>query len=332
MNYEELAFVNQQLAGMLKSGIPLEGALDQLSKNMRHGRFRTELEALRLDLTKGIPLVEALKARKLPEFYIRMLTLGAQTNDLPGVLVLVADYYQRANLVWMRLKGLMIYPAIVVVIALGLSVFLASLVGKLAWETGGGDIFESGPAGYVPGLIARAWVPTFLLLALSGIAAAIILMPACRRALRWRLPGFRENSLTNLAAMVSLMLKSGSNLGAALDMTQSLETGTPAGKEIGNWKRRLSSGKTDFREIAQPSPIFPPLFLWLIAQGGEDLSAGFKRAAEVYYGRALYRIELLLYAALPVSILMLGLLIIAQFLPLMGAVTYVMDTLGSMGG
>lgn len=332
MNYEELAFVNQQLAGMLKSGIPLEGALEQLARNMSQGRLRNELEVLRLDLTKGIPLVEALKSRKLPEFYTRMLTLGAQTNDMPGVLVLVADYYQRMNLLWMRLKGLMIYPAIVVVIALGLSVFLSSLVGRLALETGGADIFESGSAPFLPGIIARAWVPTFFLLALSGIFAAIVLIPALRRTLRWRLPGFRENSLTNLAAMVSLMLRSGSNLGAALDMTQSLEAGTPAGREIGNWKRRLSSGSKDFLDIAQASSSFPPLFLWLIAQGGEDLSAGFKRASEVYYGRALYRIELLLYAALPVSILMLGLLITAQFLPLMGAVTYVMDTLGSMGG
>jgi type IV pilus assembly protein PilC len=329
MNYEELAFVNQQLAGMLKSGIPLEGALEQLSRNMRQGRFRTELEALRLDLTNGIPLGEALQSRKLPEFYTRMLTLGAQTNDLPGVLVLVADYYQRTNLVWMRLKGLMVYPAIVVVIALGLSVFLATLVGRLTLQTGGIDIFEGNA---VPGLIARAWAPTFLLVALSGFAAAIMIIPAWRRALRWRLPGFRENSLTNLAAMVSLMLKSGSNLGAALDMTQSDEAGTPAGTEIANWKQRLAKGNSDFREIARPSGIFPPLFLWLIAQGGEDLSAGFRRASEVYYGRALYRIDLFLYAALPVSILLLGLLIVAQFLPVIGAVTYLMDTLGSLGG
>jgi len=84
MNYEELAFVNQQLAGMLKSGIPLEGALRQLCANMRRGPCRRELEALERDLARGVPLKDALAARKLPEFYVRMIQLGAQSNDFPG--------------------------------------------------------------------------------------------------------------------------------------------------------------------------------------------------------------------------------------------------------
>ena len=93
MKYEELAFVNQQLAGMLKTGIPLEGALRQLCAQMRRGRLRAELEALEADLVRGLPLAEALAARKLPEFYVKMIQLGARTNDLPGILTLVADYY-----------------------------------------------------------------------------------------------------------------------------------------------------------------------------------------------------------------------------------------------
>ena len=50
MKWDEFAFVNQQLAGMLKTGIPLEGALRRLCETMRHGRWRTELELLQADL------------------------------------------------------------------------------------------------------------------------------------------------------------------------------------------------------------------------------------------------------------------------------------------
>src|SRR5437016_3947732 len=52
---------------MLKTGIPLEGALRQLCETMRRGRLRTELELLQADLAKGAPLREAVAARKLPE-------------------------------------------------------------------------------------------------------------------------------------------------------------------------------------------------------------------------------------------------------------------------
>ena len=44
MNHTELAFVNQQLADMLRCGIPLEGGLRQLCQNMNRGRLRKELQ------------------------------------------------------------------------------------------------------------------------------------------------------------------------------------------------------------------------------------------------------------------------------------------------
>jgi type II secretory pathway component PulF len=112
MKAEELAFVNQQLPEMLRSGIPLEGALRQLCTDMQRGDLRLELELLVADLANGIPLTQALAARKLPNFYVQMLNVGVASNDLPGVLTLVADYYERANSIWTRLKGLMVYPFI----------------------------------------------------------------------------------------------------------------------------------------------------------------------------------------------------------------------------
>src|SRR5262245_2874277 len=119
MNAEQLSFVNQQLAGMLKSGIPLEGALEQLCREMEAGELRTELTALEGDLRRGQPLAEAVKARRLPPFYVRMLQIGARSNDLPGILTLVADHYQESHLVWTRLKGLLVYPLLVALGALG---------------------------------------------------------------------------------------------------------------------------------------------------------------------------------------------------------------------
>ena len=113
MNYDEFAFFNQQLAAMLREGIPLEGALEQLCAGMRSGLLRAEVEALEADLAKGTPLKEAMARRRVPEFYARMVEIGARSNDLPGVLTLLADHYHGANALWTRLKGLMVYPLLV---------------------------------------------------------------------------------------------------------------------------------------------------------------------------------------------------------------------------
>jgi len=333
MKYEELAFVNHQLAGMLKSGIPLEGALRQLCTNMRRGRFRAELEALEGDLAKGAPLKEALSTRKLPEFYVRMIQLGAQTGDLPGVLTLVADYYQRAHLGWTRLKGLMVYPLIILLASLGLSAFVAVIFSRLVTGDAGlfGALWEGGSMIEIKRLLFTMWTPVVGLLFVTLAVAVALVVPAFRRFLRWWLPGFREDSLTNLASTMNLMLGHGSHLGEALDLAGHLETGTPAGMELARWKSRLADGHAKITDIAKESKVFPPLFVWLLAQGGEDLAAGFRKAAEIYHARARYRVELLLYVALPVSVLVLGVMILGQFVPLVSGLASLIDQLGSAG-
>ena len=62
------------------------------------------------------------------------------------------------------------------------------------------------------------------------------------------------------------------------------------------------------------------------------MAAGLRRAAEVYFARAVYRTDLLLYLALPVSVLTLGLMIIFQFAPVLRQMILLLDMLGSFGG
>lgn len=97
INPEELAFVNLQLAAMLKRGIPLEGAIRQLAESMKQGRLKTELQVLTDDLVRGIPLKEAVGRRRLPDLYIRILEVGAQSNDLPAILNIET---RKARLEW----------------------------------------------------------------------------------------------------------------------------------------------------------------------------------------------------------------------------------------
>ncbi|HEX7654636.1 MAG TPA: type II secretion system F family protein, partial [Verrucomicrobiae bacterium] len=66
MKTDEFAFFNQQLAAMLRDGIPLEGALKRLCQEMRAGVLREELLALEQSLSRGMPLAEALAPRQLP--------------------------------------------------------------------------------------------------------------------------------------------------------------------------------------------------------------------------------------------------------------------------
>jgi type II secretory pathway component PulF len=83
--------------------------------------------------------------------------------------------------------------------------------------------------------------------------------------------------------------------------------------------------------MAAGGRVFPPLFVWVVGQSGEALSSGFERAAEMYQTRASYRGEVLLYSALPCSVIVLGLVIVSQIQPVLGTLIALMNSLGDTG-
>lgn len=329
MNHEELAFVNQQLAGMLTCGIPLEGGLKQLCSSMRRGRLRAELEALEADLAKGTPLKDALAARKLPDFYKHMLVVGAQANDLPGVLIMLADHYQRTHSLRTRIKGMMVYPVIVLLAALALSLTLAfvfrSLVDRIITDLANGfGMSDPSPALWL-------WfAPGILMLACLLVTLAIG-VPCIRDYLRWRLPGLKDANVANVSASLSVLVANGVPLPEALALMAKLETSRHANADLTLWKSEIESGQWKSQGSFERFRVLPPLFFWCVAAAGERIASGFKQAADLYAKRASYQADMILFAALPISILVVGSLVLNQFWPAFASLIRVMDALGSGG-
>ena len=125
------------------------------------------------------------------------------------------------------------------------------------------------------------------------------------------------------------MLGAGTRLPEALHLAEQLEGSQPVQGELRAWQQRIAAGHGRPTEFAQPGRAFPPLFTWLISQSGDDLADGFGRAASIYFERARYRTEMLLYAALPVAVLALGLMIAIQVIPLASLLSQLLNMLGS---
>jgi type IV pilus assembly protein PilC len=337
MKYDEFAFFNQQLAAMLRDGIPLEGALRRLCQEMRGGSLRTELQSFEADLAKGTPMADALQPRQLPELYKRMILVGVKSNDLPGALTMLADYFQRQNNVWTRLKSMMTYPLIVMFVA-----FLISLVLAAAWNCVIGPAFKdiySGMGMMLPaatlfalGTLQTIWIFPVTLGILFLVMVAVIFLPSLRGKLLWRLPAFKEATVSRIASSLTLLLKNGVNLPDAIGLVEQLETSTAATADLRQWRRKLAAGTAKFSEVAAGSRLIPPLFVWVVSSAGEDLAAGFNRAAEIYHSRAIYRTEVALYSVLPVASLFLGavvlsqaFLVISMFLPMFRITTMMGD-------
>jgi len=327
MNYDEFAFFNQQLAGMLRDGLPLEGSLKQLAAGMRRGPLRTEIELLESDLARGTPLKDALTKRSLPEFYVRMVEVGIRGNDLPGVLTMLADHYHTTNATWTRLKGLMVYPVLVIIVSLGLTLLLSVAFSKMQAAFGEGMMIQAQPAFF----LLSVWMPPLFLGVLALLIILSLSLPRVRAWLRWHVPGLREASLAQFASTMVLLLKTGTPLVEALSLAEGIERSSPAGKALAHWRSLAQAGKGKPIYWSSATTPFPPLFLWLVQKSGEELATGFQKAAELYHARAAYRIELALYGALPISILILGQMVLWQATPVFRFVILMMNSLGAVG-
>lgn len=327
MKYDEFTFFNQQLAAMLREGIPLEGALKQLAAGMKDGALKHELEELGQDLAKGVPLREAVGKRELPELYVRMVQLGAASRDLPGVLTLVADHYHRSGVLWTRMKGLLVYPFLVLLLSLAFSLVAALVISNFLAAMD----FSRVSGGRLPVALSAVWISPILLTVVAAAALAAISLPRTRAWLRWRVPLLRDASLAQLASVISLLLQRGATLTDSLALAERLESSGPAAPALARWRKLAEQGigsPVDWRMENKP---FPPLFSWLIRQGGEDPASGFDHAARLYSARAAYKTELALYGLLPVSVLLLAQMLLWQVSPLFQTMVWFMNTLGDMG-
>ncbi len=320
MNLDEFACFNQQLAVLLKNGVPLEGALHQLSAQFHDRRLRIELDRLGEDLALGLPLPEALAARRLPDFYRRMVSLGVAGADLPGMLTLLGDHYQRSHLLWSRLRLLLVYPFLVLAAAFGLSLLLGGLVfnflatfGPVFTNLG---CYDQNSTVATTLLIITTCLPPVLVGLLALAAGTVWVVPSWRARLRWWLPAAHDASLAELAESMTLMLRQGANLADCLHLAGELEAGTRAAPELRVWGERLAAGRGRFTDFASPGRAFPRMYVWLIGNSGLDLAGGFQSAAEVYQARASQRADQLLQSTLPAAVVGLGLMLLAQLLPL----------------
>jgi type IV pilus assembly protein PilC len=273
-------------------------------------------------------MTDALQPRQLPELYKRMILVGVKSGDLPGALTMLADYFQRQNNVWTRLKSMMTYPLIVMFVA-----FLISLVLAFVWTHvigpsmgslfGGMGIELPGATVFALSTLQAIWVFPVALGILFLFAASVVFVPGLRGKYLWRLPAFKEATVSRIASSLTLLLKNGVNLPDAIRLVEQLETSSAAAADLQQWRKKLAAGTTKFSEVAAGNRLIPPLFVWVVASAGEDLVAGFSRAAEIYHSRALYRTEVALYSVLPIASLFLGavvlsqaFLVISMFLPL----------------
>lgn len=126
----DLALFTRQLATLLTAGIPLEESLRGVAEQTEKDKVRELIIGVRAKILEGYGLAQAMSqySSAFPELYRATVNSGEQTGHLDQVLEKLADYTEKQQQVKQKIQQALIYPAIMMIVSIGIVCFLLSFV------------------------------------------------------------------------------------------------------------------------------------------------------------------------------------------------------------
>ena len=131
---EKIMFA-RNLRVMIASGVALPRALAILSGQARNKKFQKTLLKVKEEIIQGQAFSRALEAHPniFSELFCSMIKVGEETGTLEDVLKVLVEQMERGHQIKSRVKGAMVYPAVIILAMLGIGILmLIVVVPKLA--------------------------------------------------------------------------------------------------------------------------------------------------------------------------------------------------------
>ena len=130
VNTREFLIFNQELATLLKAGLPLVQSLDLLKKRVTSPVFRAVLDDVHERVRAGTALSDAFAAQGdlFPGVYTASLLAGERSGNLDAVLRRYIEYAKVIATLKRKIVSALVYPAILVTLALVLVSIIVLLV------------------------------------------------------------------------------------------------------------------------------------------------------------------------------------------------------------
>jgi type IV pilus assembly protein PilC len=126
----EIIMFSRQLALLLESGTDIVTSLDLLQSQMTNQTLQRIIGDVATNIRGGSSLSTALS--KYPQafspMYHRAIAAGEQGGNLEVVLRQMADYMERGSITQKKIKGALVYPILVLVVAVGVIFILVTVV------------------------------------------------------------------------------------------------------------------------------------------------------------------------------------------------------------
>ena len=123
---KDLTVFTRQLAILLDAGLPLIRSLKTLEKQAKNPAVKGVIGKVATSVEGGSTFSEALAQhpKSFDKLYLNMIRAGEAAGKLELILTRLAGFREKAAKIAGKVKSAMVYPAIVLTIALGITIFL----------------------------------------------------------------------------------------------------------------------------------------------------------------------------------------------------------------
>lgn len=271
---------NQQLATLLKAGIPVLQSLELLGKSQGDPFMRALIGRVLDDVRAGVALSEAFAAQGdiFPRLYSATLLAGERSGELVSVLRRFINHQQMIEGVRRRVSAALTYPAVLLALAFGLVILLVAYVIPRFSE------FFIGFAGELPlptqiVMSVSGWVADNKLPLGIGLVIGLLIVRKWARSERGRLAVDRAKlripfigrifhlfGLSQFVRSLATLLAGGTPLVTALEVATSTVTNNAIATPLGRVAPRVREGQSLWSSMEHTN-LFPELSIAMVQVG-----------------------------------------------------------------
>lgn len=299
---DEFIALNEEVASLLKAGIPLSLGLHGYAYSVS-GRLQRYSRALAEEIERGKSLPDALAVvdQKMPPTYQAILTAGAESGQLADAVESVARYSRRAQDTRNQITLAMIYPTLVLMLAWFLFwISCLSILPRMRVIFAGFGLEGSGSIRLISKLprevLFLGWVPLLLM----GAALAISLFRVRSRSYRgsldygWcgHLPGVarivRYSRWSTFTHFASQLMQYEVPETRALTLAAQASGDTELMNDVNRWADAAEQGKLPADALSAGRSL-PPFLVGMMRIGARQnsLPSTLTHLSDMYHRKAI---------------------------------------------
>ena len=331
----DVVIFTRQFSTMINSGLPLVQALTILSEQTDNKALAAVTRKVVFDVESGNTVADALSKhpKAFTNLYVNMVAAGEAGGILDTILMRLATFLEKNDALVRKVKGAMIYPAVIMSVA-AIAIIVLLLFVIPVFESMFASVGQALPLPTRIVIAASKFLNAYWYMLGGGILGAGFLFKRYyasssgklvidRLALKMPVLGdvLRKSAVSRFTRTLGTLISSGVSILEGLEITAKTAGNRVIQDAIMASRASIAGGDT----IAQPlqkSKVFPPMVISMIAVGEQTggLDEMLSKIADFYDEEVDSAVSNLLSLLEPVMIVFLGVvvggMVVAMYLPI----------------